>query len=328
MVDFLVELRRDRPALEFHVLGDQVFRSPATAEYADRLERSLTSTDGVTWHGAVSRDDVGRIVGQGGIALSLWDYAHGSRINDLVVSTKLLDYCAAGVPVILNRTAAQERILGEDYPLFVREPEEALPLIRALLDDAGLYERAAAACVAAADRYTYPRVHEGLAPFLDGRRTADLHTFDRPKLPNARFNIGLLDPTEEDMARAYALLVDLRPSGRPWRLVVGRSSGTPPVPGTDPALARLRTPPDRLRDRVSTRSVDDERNWWRTIGIALVPSESSAIALRAMASGAVTLGPERATVRTVRALADPAAWTAASAAARAVAFAVDRPAAA
>jgi hypothetical protein len=182
--------------------------------------------------------------------------------------------------------------------------------------------------VAAADRYTYPRVHEGLAPFLDGRRTADLHTFDRPKLPNARFNIGLLDPTEEDMARAYALLVDLRPSGRPWRLVVGRSSGTPPVPGTDPALARLRTPPDRLRDRVSTRSVDDERNWWRTIGIALVPSESSAIALRAMASGAVTLGPERATVRTVRALADPAAWTAASAAARAVALAVDRPAAA
>ena len=329
IVDFLVELRRERPGLEFHVLGDQVFRSPATDDYADRLERALTTTDGVIWHGAVSRGEVGRIVGEGGIALSLWDYTHGSRINDLVVSTKLLDYCAAGVPVVLNRTAAQERILGEDYPLFVREPAEALQLIRALLEDERLYERAAAACVAAADRYTYPRVHADLAPFLEGRATADLHTYDRAKLPGARFNLGLLDPSQEEMAQAYGLLGDLRRAGsEPWRVVVGRSSAMPPEPGADPAAGRLRRPPDRLREVVATRTVDDERNWWRTIGIALVGSEDLPAAARAKASGAVTLTLERATLKAIRALADRGAWEAASERARSSALSTRRPEAA
>ena len=76
--------------------------------WADDLERRLVTTPGVTWHGAVSRDEVTRLLGRGGIALSLWDYRHGDRMNDLVVSTKLLDYCRAGLPVVLNRPAAQE----------------------------------------------------------------------------------------------------------------------------------------------------------------------------------------------------------------------------
>jgi glycosyltransferase involved in cell wall biosynthesis len=325
MVDFLIELRRDHPALEFHVLGDQVFRSPATIDYVDRLEQALTTTAGVTWHGAVSREEVGRIVGEGGVALSLWDYRHGSRINDLVVSTKLLDYCAAGVPVVVNRTAAQERILGEDYPLFVREPAEALPLLRAVLDDAGLYERAARMTVAAAERYTYPRVHAELAPFLEGRATADLNTYDRPKLPGARFNLGMLDPGDEEMAQAYGLLGDLRRSGGPWRLEVGRSAGAAPERGRDPATATLRRPPDRLRDVVTTRSVDDERNWWRTIGIVLVRLAGSPPAVRARASGAVTLDLDHVTLRTIRELSDELTWRRASEQARASVLSMHRP---
>jgi len=320
MVGFLTELRATHPGLEFHVLGDQVFRSPAHAAWADELERALTTTDGVVWHGALSRDEVNRFVGQGGIALSLWDYRHGSRINDLVVSTKLLDYCAAGVPVVCNRTAAQETVLGEDYPLFVREPAEALPLLRRLLEDADLYADAAARCAAAAERYTYPRVHADLAPYLEGHPDAALRTFDRPKLPEARFNLGLLDGDDDAVRGAYALLAGLRADGAPWRLVVGRS-GPAPEPGADPAAGGLPAPPDQLRDAVTTRTVDDVRNWWRTLGIALVEAESEPRAREAMASGAVPITPDRASPERVHPLADREAWERESARARAAAYA-------
>lgn len=321
MVGFLTELREEHPGLEFHVLGDQVFRSPAHAAWADELERALTTTDGVVWHGALARDDVNRFVSRGGIALSLWDYGHGSRINDLVVSTKLLDYCAAGVPVVCNRTAAQETVLGEDYPLFVRQPAEALPLLRALLEDAALYEDAAARCVAAAERYTYPRVHADLAPYLEGRPDGALRTFDRPKLPDARFNIGLLDADEATVRRAYDLLAELRGDGGPWRLVVGRT-GDAPEPGADPAATAIPSPPDGLRDAVSRRTVDDVRNWWRTIGVAVaVGSPDSGATSEAMASGAVPVASGDTTAAAVRRLSDPATWQRESSAARSAALA-------
>jgi glycosyltransferase involved in cell wall biosynthesis len=324
MTGFLTELRATHPDLEFHVLGDQVFRSPAHAAWADELERALTTTDGVAWHGALARDEVNRFVGQGGIALSLWDYRHGSRINDLVVSTKLLDYCAAGVPVVCNRTAAQETVLGEDYPLFVREPAEALPLLRRLLEDAELYADAAARCVAAAERYTYPRVHADLAPYLEGRPDGPLRTFDRPKLPDARFNLGLLDADETAVRAAHDLLAELRGDGGPWRLIVGRT-GEAPEPGADPAGATLPRPPEALRDAVSVRTVDDVRNWWRTVGVALVVAPdgtAAAPAREAMASGAVPIAPDDpGAPEAVRRLADAATWSRESEAARSAALA-------
>ncbi len=168
MLDIFETLQPDHPDLEFHAIGDQVFRPPGGDAWADDLERRLRTTPGVTWHGAVARDDVVRLLGGGGIALSLWDYRHGDRMNDLVVSTKLLDYCRAGLPVVLNRTAAQATILGPDYPLFVDRAEDALEVVRRVLDDPALGLRAAVRCRDAALRFTYAAVRESIAPFLEG----------------------------------------------------------------------------------------------------------------------------------------------------------------
>ena len=192
MVDFTVELRGQHPDLELHVFGDQVFRPSGDRSWGDDLERRLRRTSGVVWHGAMPRDAVVGALSRGGIALNLWDYRHGSSMNDLVVSTKLLDYCLAGIPVILNRTAAQESILGADYPLFVRTPDQALTLIRALLTDPALYEAAATRCGAAAEAYSYWRVYDGIAPFLEDRADAALQLARRPKLAGSRLRLGLL----------------------------------------------------------------------------------------------------------------------------------------
>ena len=181
MLDVLTSLRPRWPDLEFHVIGDQFFRPPGD-DYADRLEQALATTPGVVWHGALTRAGTAELLAQGGVALSLWDYRHGSTMNDLVVSMKLLDYCAAGLPVVLTRTAAQETILGADFPLFVDDLDQAGSVIERVLGDEDLYRAAAERCRAGGRRFEYPAVYAGLAPDLEGWPDAALRQYARPKL--------------------------------------------------------------------------------------------------------------------------------------------------
>lgn len=311
MIDFLVELRGEYPDLEFHAIGDQIFRPPGGEAWAESLERRLTSTEGVVWHGAVPRNDVIRLLGAGGIALSLWDYGHGSTMNDLVVSTKLLDYCLAGVPVVLNRTAAQATILGDDYPLFVAAADEALPLIRRLLSDEDLYRSAAVRCRAAAEAFAYPRAWAGLAPYLEGRPDVAAHLAARPKLAGADRRVGVVLATGAERvpdAVLAAFRAALAASGD-LALVIGIAapSGTPdPEPGRDPAAALRAGLPDDMSAMVSLRTVTDPWNWWRTIGIALAPDNVGidvATTEIGRASGAVLVGDGDSLVLALRALA-------------------------
>jgi hypothetical protein len=194
--------------------------------------------------------------------------------------------------VILNRTAAQEAILGADYPLFVRRPDEALPLIRDLLADPALYRASAERCRAAAEAYSYPRAYEGLAPYLEGRPDARLHLAARPKLPGSASRWGILLAADAAWvpAAALRLLAQARRLDPDLHLVVGLqpAPGAGQVaPGADPAaLLRTGIPPE-LADAVSTRTVDDPASWWRTIGTALAVGDAGAEALEiAEASGA------------------------------------------
>ena len=172
MLDFLAELRHDYPDLEFHLAGDKFMRIDEDPDYPSRLETKLRTTPGVVWHGSLSREATTALVAEGGIALNLWDYRFGPRMNDLVVSTKLLDYAAARVPIVLTRTPTQAELLGEDYPLFVTEVDEALPVLRRVLGDADLYRAAAKRAFEASRTYTYPAIHALIAPYLAGATRA------------------------------------------------------------------------------------------------------------------------------------------------------------
>jgi len=295
MLALLTELRPTWPDLEFHVIGDQFFRPPGD-DYADRLEQALATTPGVVWHGALPRAAAAGLLAQGGLALSLWDYRHGSTMNDLVVSMKLLDYCSAGLPVALTRTAAQESILGADYPLFVDDLDEARAVVERGLGDEDLYRAAAASCCAGGRRFEYPAVYASIAPDLEGRPDAALRQYDRPKLEGAAWNLGVLLPAGATAIPPLALRVvrELRRRDPRFHLLVGRTSApgaAPTVPGSDPAAAlRAGLPPD-LDDAVSVRTVDDAPNWWRTIGLTVEPDGLLVDGLRpAAVSGAVPLG--------------------------------------
>jgi glycosyltransferase involved in cell wall biosynthesis len=135
-------------------------------DYASRLRHLLETTPGVVWHGSMPREDVVNLVAEGGVALNLWDYRHGPQMNELVVSTKLLDYASVGVPVVLTRTPTQVELYGNDYPLFVDAVDEALPLIRRVLTEPDLYRLTAERSYEASRTYTYPRIHALIAPYL------------------------------------------------------------------------------------------------------------------------------------------------------------------
>lgn len=227
LVEAFRRLRAERPGLELHLAGDKIYRPRHDPSYAVTLERLLLETNGLVWHGGLARDDVSALLAQGGVALSVWDKRHGPWLNDLVVSTKLLDYCSVGLPVVLSRTPAQEAMLGLDYPLFVTELDEVAPLLRRLFSDADLYREAAERTWQASRRFTYPAVQERLAPFLPGgtpvepagATQTERALLDRPKLPGSRFNIGLLDGSPERALWAKALVDTLRRSDERYRLV-------------------------------------------------------------------------------------------------------------
>jgi glycosyltransferase involved in cell wall biosynthesis len=180
MLDLLIGLRSELPDLEFHVAGDKIVRLPDDPAYAPRMEARLRETPGVVWHGALPREAVARLLAEGGVALSLWDYRHGSRMNDLVVSTKLLDFAAVGLPVVLTPTSVQRALLGEDYPLFADDPSDARDLVRRALTDPSVYAQAGRRTFEASRAYTYPAVHAGIGSALEAAAAERLGASARP----------------------------------------------------------------------------------------------------------------------------------------------------
>jgi glycosyltransferase involved in cell wall biosynthesis len=167
LIEAFVRLRGEVPGLEFVAVGDKIYNDPTDPGYAPGLRQLLSTTRGVVWRGAVSRAENEALLSEGGIGLSVWDYRHGSRMNDLVVSTKLLDYASVGLPTILNRNRSQERILGREYPLFVDGAEEVEGVVRRALGDPILYRDAADWIYEAVRPFGYSSVYSGISPFID-----------------------------------------------------------------------------------------------------------------------------------------------------------------
>ena len=166
MIDFLTELRAELPDLEFHVAGDKIMPIEDDPGYQARLRSRLETTPGVVWHGSLPRERVVDLLAEGGVALNLWDYAHGPQMNELVVSTKLLDYASVGVPVVLTRTPTQVELFGADYPLFVDRVDDALALLRRVLTEPDLYRSTGERVFEASRAFTYPAIHSLIAAHL------------------------------------------------------------------------------------------------------------------------------------------------------------------
>ena len=178
-VDAFTRLRQTHPDLELHVAGDKVHNPPDDPDYAPTVRAALEATPGLVWHGAVSREAVGRLLEDSDIALS----ARAASMNDsLELSTKILEYGAANVPVVINRNRLHERLYGGDYPLFIDHLDDlAVVLDRALKDDA-LWRRARDTAHAVASDFTFPAVRRRLERPLHLARPQSDHRVRRKRV--------------------------------------------------------------------------------------------------------------------------------------------------
>jgi len=101
---------------EVHMVGDKIHDVPQDPDWSIRMREALESTPGVIWHGGMPRQQAMALAASGDLGLS---WRAPEMDASLELSTKVLEFGALGVPVLLNRTPMHESLLGDDYPFFV-----------------------------------------------------------------------------------------------------------------------------------------------------------------------------------------------------------------
>jgi glycosyltransferase involved in cell wall biosynthesis len=147
-------------AAELHMIGDKIHNAPG--DYQQRMRAALDAK-GVIWQGGHSREDALRLAASCDIGLG---WRHPELDASLELSTKVLEYGAIGLPVILNRTPMHEGLLGADYPLFAASLTDVVDVAAAAAADPALYRQAADRTGRAAQQFTLDRAAERLRSYL------------------------------------------------------------------------------------------------------------------------------------------------------------------
>ena len=141
------------------MVGDKINKDPKRPEFVAEMRNKLETSPGVNWVGGVSRAESIKYMSQAHVGLSWRDE---SLDDSLELSTKLLEYCGAGTPPVLNRTQMHEEIFGSEYPLFVDRDTPIVDILRDLASDEEIYKRALEVTSTVTANYTF----EGTAPVL------------------------------------------------------------------------------------------------------------------------------------------------------------------
>ncbi len=175
-------------AAELHMAGDKI-HDDATG-YQQRMRAALDGP-GVTWHGGHSREEAMRLAASCDIGLG---WRHPELDASLELSTKVLEFGALGLPVILNRTPMHEALLGADYPLFAASLADVAAAAAAAATDPALYRLAADRTGLASGQFTLDRAAERLRGYLARapvRRTGRPGGTDRAASPSPRLRVAV-----------------------------------------------------------------------------------------------------------------------------------------
>lgn len=122
------------------VFGDTIPASrPGWKERVLEALDAASADPRITLRGGQSRETVLEDLARQDVGIT---WRHAGLDSSLEISTKLLEYCAAGVAPVLNRTAAHEVLLGHDYPLFV--DDDAVAVLTGVLRSPGALRAAGA----------------------------------------------------------------------------------------------------------------------------------------------------------------------------------------
>ncbi|MFC1736969.1 glycosyltransferase [Candidatus Hydrogenedentota bacterium] len=162
-LDAFRKLRAIDPNFELHLIGDKFHNDPPVPNFEEDLRRRFSEEDGVTWHGGMSRNEAQELVA-GCDCASSWRSAHFDK--DMELSTKILEYSAHGLPVVMNPSGIQIDLYGADYPLFASSEEEYIEQILSLKQDRTLYVNVSRHVTEVASQFVCEKTLRSLAPVI------------------------------------------------------------------------------------------------------------------------------------------------------------------
>lgn len=152
------------------MIGDKVHNENSDEDFRNRILTKFTNTAGVEWLGPMEREKAITKAANHDLGLC-W---RTSALDDsLEISTKFLEFASMGIPAVVNRTAAYENLLGEDYPYFAVTMEDVVSAARAVAMDRERHERIREQCRKLATGFTYEVAAERLKNALRFRKPAE-----------------------------------------------------------------------------------------------------------------------------------------------------------
>jgi glycosyltransferase involved in cell wall biosynthesis len=120
----------------------------------EQIINELNSNPKIHWLKGVSREKSNELIEKSDVGIA-WRSAKVDNDESVELSTKVLEYCRAGKPVVLRKTKLHEKLFGSDYPLFVDTEEEFISKILQIVEDPSLYAATSERCYLAAKQYTF-----------------------------------------------------------------------------------------------------------------------------------------------------------------------------
>ncbi|WP_161495164.1 glycosyltransferase [Advenella sp. S44] len=139
--------------VEFHIFGDKIHNPPDDPAFKKFVADRLKNGAGIVWHKAVARETVMSSLPEMHIG---WAFRHKElEQNTRELSTKILEYASAGVPVILSRNEINEEVFGKQYPLFADTVDEAVQLLMQYSRDKSQIEKLVDDVLTVSQKFTF-----------------------------------------------------------------------------------------------------------------------------------------------------------------------------
>jgi glycosyltransferase involved in cell wall biosynthesis len=208
MVRLFEAHRRQHPDFELHVFGDKIHKPKDRPGYAVEMQAALEGTPGLQWHRATPRQALLDRLPEMDVA---WAWRLPQINESLELSTKLLEYGAAGVPAILCRNDIHEQLLGARYPLFADSLDEAAALLDRLAQDRRIIAEATECLRARCHDHIFAEVHnQRLRPLLQCVEEAPVSSRPRPRtVLVAGHDLKFINPILDRLRRrGHGILID------------------------------------------------------------------------------------------------------------------------
>lgn len=176
------ELRKLGVNSTLYIVGEKINRGVTDPSFPAKMKATLRSAqegeyEGVVAPGSLPREKSIEIIKSADIGIG-WRTA--SLDSSLEVSTKALEYSAAGTPPVINRNADHEKLFGADYPFFISAGATAKELAILITENIDNLDSARVAASNAALPYSMGSAESRLRRIFKRRQVGDIDNNSGP----------------------------------------------------------------------------------------------------------------------------------------------------